>query len=216
MKEDISGSPEARAPRPPIIISPMPPATFYLPVTITFDNVASGTVVDTAYKTQGVTFASLLGRYSSNRTRAPAFAMEMQIATAESGKNVLSISNQGSISGLYFNDSMGAVEATFSQLQQSASVWTFVAHAYETIDSSLGDNRPYIEAFDANGVEIGTNLTQLGPHDANFFGHWHPLSFSSPSRNIKSIRLSAQGVGSPMVLCTFDTLTFDRQVTLRR
>lgn len=61
---------------------------------------------------------------------------------------------------------------------------------------------------------MGKARTQLGPQDANFFGHWHPISFSSASRNIQRIRLSSQAQGCPWVYTAFDNLTYDRNILL--
>ncbi len=189
--------------RPPF----RPPPNLRRTVMIDFESVPSGTAVDNAFAALSVTFSSLT---TNPAKRWSAYAMAMTLGTAQSGKNVLTIVN-GTGAPL-FDARWGAVEAVFSQLQQSISVWAYAMESPECLGSS--DNRPFMEAYDSNGTYLGKARTQLGPKDANFFGHWHPLSFSSPSRNIQRIRLSSQAQGCPWVYTAFDNLTFDRNILL--
>ena len=189
--------------RPPF----RPPPNLRRTVMIDFESVPSGTAVDNAFAALSVTFSSLT---TNPAKRWSAYAMAMTLGTAQSGKNVLTIVN-GTGAPL-FDARWGAVEAVFSQLQQSISVWAYAMESPECLGSS--DNRPFMEAYDSNGTYLAKARTQLGPKDANFFGHWHPLSFSSPSRNIQRIRLSSQAQGCPWVYTAFDNLTFDRNILL--
>lgn len=180
-----------------------PPPKMWRTVVIDFENVASGTAVDTSYANQGVTFASLT---TNPAKRWSAYAMSMPIGSAQSGKNVLTLTNV--TPGLpLFDARYGAVEATFSQLQQAVSVWAYALDSPECL-SNTHDNRPFMEAYDANGAYLGKARTSVGPLDANFFGHWYPITFSSATRNIKTIRLSSQAQGCPWVYTAFDTLTY--------
>ncbi|PKO39485.1 MAG: hypothetical protein CVU33_05050 [Betaproteobacteria bacterium HGW-Betaproteobacteria-6] len=175
-------------------------------VTLTFDDVAHGTAVDTTYAGTGVTLASVT---YPPRTWS-AYARQMpQGANGQSGKNVLSIIDNDPAYP-WFDARYGAIEATFSQLQQSVSVWAYAMNSPE--GAGTADNRPFLEAYDASGKYLGKALTQLGIHDANFIGHWHPLSFSSASRNIAKVRLSSQANGLPWTYTAFDNLTFDRNI----
>jgi hypothetical protein len=191
--------------RPPF----RPPPNMWRTVSITFDDVASGTVVDSTYAGAGVSFASVT---YPPRTWS-AFARLMPFGgSGQSGKNVLSII-QKDPDLPWFDARYGALEATFSQLQQSVSVWAYAMNSPE--GSGNADNRPFMEAYDSTGKYLGKALTQLGVHDANFIGFWHPISFSSPSRNIAKVRLSSQANGLPWTYAVFDNLTFDRNIFAR-
>lgn len=190
--------------RPPL----RPPPNFRRTVMIDFENVASGTAVDTLYSAQSVSFASVT---TNPPKRWSAYAMAMNLGAAQSGKNVLTLTNATGLP--LFDARYGAVEATFSQLQQSVSVWAYALDSPECLGGNY-DNRPFMEAYDTNGTYLGKARTQLGPQDANFFGHWHPISFSSASRNIQRIRLSSQAQGCPWVYTAFDNLTYDRNILL--
>ncbi|MFZ2972221.1 hypothetical protein [Ferribacterium limneticum] len=190
--------------RPPF----RPPPNLWRTVTITFDDVPSGTAVDSTYAGSGVTLASVT---YPPRTWS-AFAKEMPWGGGQSGKNVLTII-EADPSYPWFDARYGALEATFSQLQQSVSVWAYAMNSSEGAGNA--DNRPFMEAYDSTGKYLGKVLTQLGVHDANFLGHWHPLSFSSTSRNIAKVRLSSQANGLPWTYAAFDNLTFDRNILIR-
>lgn len=190
--------------RPPL----RPPPNLRRTVMIDFESVPSGTAVDNAYATSNVTFASVT---TNPAKRWSAYAMAMTLGSAQSGKNVLTVTNAAGLP--LFDARYGAVEAVFSQLQQSISVWAYALDSPECLGGAY-DNRPFMEAYDANGNYLGKARTQLGPKDANFYGHWHPISFSSPSRNIQRIRLSSQAQGCPWVYTAFDNLTFDRNLLI--
>lgn len=192
--------------RPPF----RPPPNPWRTVTLTFDDVASGTAVDTTYASAGVTFASVT--YPPRTWSAYAREMPSGAANAPSGKNVLSLI-ETTPAFPWFDARYGAVEASFSQLQQSITIWAYAVDAPE--GSGSADNRPFMEAYDSAGTYLGKVKTQLGIHDANFLNHWHPLSFSSASRNIARIRLSSQANGLPWVYTAFDNLSFDRNIFVR-
>ena len=188
--------------RPPL----RPPPNLRRTVMLDFENVVSGTVVDNAYTALSVSFASVT---TNPPKRWSAYAMAMNIGSAQSGKNVLTLTNATGLP--LFDARHGAVEATFKQLQQSISVWAYALDSPECVGGDF-DNRPFMEAYDASGAYLGKARTQLGPKDANFFGHWHPISFTSANRNVQRIRLSSQAQGCPWVYTAFDNLAFDRNI----
>ena len=198
--------------RPPL----RPPINFWRSVVVNFDNVASATAVDTVYANEGVTFASLT---TSPAKRWSAYAMLLQMGTAQTGKNVLTLSNKPGWGDVLFDGRQGAVEATFSQLQHSVTVWAFPMNSPEGLGNA--DNRPFIDAFDANGAYLGKARTQFGTKNPdgsdnpNYFARWHPITFvSSGGRNIKTVRLSSQAAGAPWVYTVFNTLTFERNILI--
>ena len=189
-----------------------PPPNFERTVVIHFDDVADGTVVDTQYAgSGGVTFASLTTQPAS---RGSAYARRLQFDKAASGMNVLSLSQGPGLFGAFFDARQGAVEATFDQPQRSVSVMALPVVWPDSL--SRIDNRPFIEAFDAAGNYLGRARTQLGPNDANFDMHWQMITFTSPSKNIKKIRLSSQAHPDNWVYTVFDNLTFQKNLLLIR
>ena len=184
-----------------------PPNYLLRTITIQFDDVADGTEVDQAYASRGVTFASLTTQPPSV---GHAYARRLQLGSAASGVNVLSLSNSAGWTGAFFDARQGAVEATFDQLQSSVSVMAYPLDFPEALTKD--DNRPFMEAFDSAGAYLGRARTQLGPDDANFYTVWQPISFVSTARNIKKIRLSSQAHGSRWVYTVFDNLTFQARL----
>lgn len=180
-------------------------------VVIRFDDVADGTVVDAQYAGSGVTFASLT---TNPPSRGSAYARQLQIGTAASGVNVLSLSKGAGWTGAFFDARQGAVEATFSQLQRSVSVLALPLDSPEGL--GMDDNRPFMEAFDTAGAYLGRSRTQLGPDDPNFYLNWQLISFVSPIKNIKKVRLSSQAHGSRWVYTVFDNLSFQVNLLLQR
>lgn len=176
---------------------------------INFDNVADGTVVDSLYASSGVHFASLTTQPAS---RGSAYARTLQISHAASGMNVLSLTQAPGWSGAFFDARQGAVEASFDQLQRMVSVMAMPMDFVEALTED--DNRPFMEAFDSAGKYLGRALTTMGRSDPSYFMHWQPITFTSPSRNIKTVRLSSQAHGSGWVYTAFDNLSF--QVDLLR
>lgn len=194
--------------RPPL----KPPPNLERTIVIRFDDVADGTVVDTQYAgSGGVTFASLTTQPAS---RGSAYARRLQFDKAASGMNVLSLSKDPALFGAFFDARQGAVEATFDQPQRSVSVMALPVVWPDSL--SKEDNRPFIEAFDAAGNYLGRARTQLGMGDANFDMHWQLIAFTSPSKNIKKIRLSSQAHPDSWVHTVFDNLTFQMNLLLVR
>ncbi len=192
------------------ILKPKPPLNFVRTVVIQFDNVAEGTVIDQTYASKGVSLTSLTTQPPST---GHAYARHLQLGSAASGVNVMSLSQQPGWTGAFFDARSGAIEATFDQLQSSVSVMALPLIMPEALGSD--DNRPFIEAFDAAGKYLGRARTQLSPNDPGFNLVWQPIAFVSSSRNIKKIRLSSQAHGSRWVYVVFDNLTFHVNILQR-
>lgn len=186
-----------------------PPINFWRTVTLNFDDVPSGTAIDSTYANSGVIFASVT---YPPRTWSTYARDLMSGSSSTNGKNVLTLHTAAGVP--WFDARYGAIEATFSQAQKSVSIWAYAMNSSE--GSGNADNRPFMEAYDSSGKLVGKVLTQLGVHDANFYGFWHPLSISSSSRNITKIRLSSQANGLPWTYATFDNLTFEYNILLVR
>ena len=194
----------------PDILKPRPPFNPMRTVVIQFDNVADGTVIDSAYASSGVQFASLTTQPPS---RGSVFARRLQSTSAASGVNVMSISTDPAWLGPFFDARSGAIEVTFDQLQSSVSVMALPLVMPEALGST--DNRPFMEAFSTDGTYLGRARTQLKEGDPGFNLVWQPLVFVSPTRNIKKVRLSSQAHGSPWVYTVFDNLTFHVNILQR-
>lgn len=194
----------------PDSLKPKPPFNPMRTVVIQFDNVADGTVIDHAYASSGVNFASLTTQPPSTGS---VYARRLQSTSAASGVNVMSLSTDLAWLGPFFDARNGAIEVTFDQLQSSVSVMALPLTMPEGLGST--DNRPFLEAFSTDGTYLGRARTQLKLGDAGFIMVWQPIAFVSPTRNIKKVRLSSQAHGSPWVYTVFDNLTFHVSILQR-
>jgi len=144
-------------------------------VALGFDDLASGTAVDTRYP--GVTFREALHGGS-------VFAVTLD---PEQGNGV-SIWSPVGRAGVYsqaFAAEEGAVDATFAQAQKAVSIDARAVMALEYLGSP--QKRPFLQAFDAGGQYLGTTY-----YDVARFGVWQTLAFSRPTADIARVRFSSQ------------------------
>lgn len=180
-------------------------------VSIGFDDVASGTNINTHYAAQGVTFSSV----SSASLNAYAVTA-LNPSTADAGHgNVVSLFAGGP--GPTFVANEGAVKASFSTLQQSVSIDARMVEAIEI----LGNNsrRAFLEAFDANGQLLGsivyypTTWQTPGVWDTTHAAPWVTLSITHASPDIAYVLFSSQANaagasrGQGGIYAEFDNLT---------
>jgi hypothetical protein len=160
--------------------------------TINFDGVADGTALGTRYP--GVTFSQALGGnvYARNTT------------AARSPTNVVSVFQTGvPMYGAFY----GAVQAEFATLQRSVSIDASAGLLPEGLGTP--QNRPYLQAFDANGALLATVYFQGALPGVGGTSPYETLTFVSPTANIRKVLFSVQqGQPGPKVYGYFDNLAF--------
>jgi hypothetical protein len=177
-------------------------ATMLIPVqdamaqstTIGFDNLGSGTVVNNVYP--GVVFSNPLGGN----------VLASSTGNARSGSNVVSIT-PGSAA---FNAMQGAVHATFATLQKTVSVDT--AAIRSSADGYTAISRPFLEAYDANGLLVARTYFQGQLPGSGGLTPWETMTVTLPTAAIRSVRFSVQyNPQWPLVYGYFDNLSFSSQ-----
>jgi hypothetical protein len=167
-------------------------------LTINFDDVADGTVINTHYA--GVTLSNPLG--------GDIYAQAVCCGAAISAPNAVSIFD-GFALDLFFNAASGAVDATFATLQQTVSI---DARAIGPVENLGGlQNRPFLEAYDSSNNLLGKVLF-AGALPTGCCLEYTPaetLTFTSSTANIAKVRFSSQiSQGGQPVFGLFDNLTF--------
>lgn len=168
--------------------------------TVTFDDVANGTVIDTRYA--GVTFVNPLGGdiYARNNFNS-----------ADTTNGVSLFSTAASPTGA-FNAQYGAVDATFDTGKTFVSI---DVAGFMNSGDLIGNSplRPFVEVYSGNTlltptIYYGTALS------SGFVGPYQTISFFSAAGDITRIRLSAQyAVGQQQVFAEFDNLVFDSRAS---
>lgn len=172
---------------------------------IKFDDVPDGTVINNRYP--GMRFATL-----ANGTRSDAYARASVLA--KSSPNVVSVVSPASSVLPFFDRRQGGVEVTFDSptSQVTIDVRTVLPPEY------LGtpQNKPFLQAFDAQGGFLGVVYYPLASNDPSY-GTWQTLKIAAPNGNIKSIQLSSQnGNGGVPVYGLFDNLTIGAAADVTR
>jgi hypothetical protein len=155
----------------------------------TFDAIPSGTVINTFYA--GLMF------------REPLSGGGVPITVASfGGGNVLSLNGN-----IAFRATEGAIDVHFATPQRSVSI-AAAAHR-EVWYLGVALNRPFLEAYDANGAFLGRVLYQGPLPNTGATMPFETLKFVSASANIARIRLSSQASqgGSP-IDGIFDALAY--------
>ena len=167
--------------------------------TLNFDGLADGTVLGTRFP--GITFTQALGGDVYARTST----------AARSPSNVASVFQTGiPMYGAYY----GAVDAEFATLQRSVSIDAAAARPPEGLGTPL--NRPFLQAFDANGALLATVYFQGTLPDAGGVSAYEPLTYVSPTANIKKVRFSTQQTqGGPTVYGYFDNLGYSTSASVQ-
>lgn len=166
-------------------------------ITINFDDVADGTVINSQYA--GVTFSNPLG--------GNVYAQAVPAVGGISAPNAVSILN-GDLD-YFFNATWGAVDATFTVAQSTVSIDVRAVGPVEFLGALL--NRPFLEAYDSANVFLGRVLFAGAlPTDCCFdFTPVETVTFSSASDNIARVRFSSQiNQTGASVYGLFDNLTF--------
>ena len=166
-------------------------------ITINFDDVADGTVINSQYA--GVTFSNPLG--------GDVFAQAVPASGSISAPNAVSVLNGGI--DYFFNGTFGAVDATFATAQSTVSIDVRAVGPIEFLGAL--QNRPFLEAYDSTSAFLGRVLFAGAlPTGCCFeFTPVETLTFSSASDNIARVRFSSQtSQPGASVFGLFDNLTF--------
>ena len=171
---------------------------------ISFDDVASDTMIDTHYAGQGVTLAAVL---AGTGTRGHVYARNSwNIDTAPNGVTLI----DPSIATSFFDDATGCVEVLFE-----------FSHSWVSIDAmplaSPDDLRPitakpYLDAYDAAGVRLG-RVSYAPNHGAALWGSWQRLRLDAAGAAIRSVRIGSQRDNGCPVYGLFDQLMFSNDLT---
>lgn len=169
-------------------------------VLVNFDDVANGTVINTAYAGLGVTFNNPLGGADIYARSSTANA---------SPSNVVSVFATGVPA---FDARWGAVEAVFSQGQGQVSIDAAILRLPEGLGTPA--NSPRLEIYDTSNAFITAitwNFSLIPQPGAGEITAFQTLSYTSGSDNIGKVRfLSGQPGNNPSNFGLFDNLVFNR------
>jgi hypothetical protein len=170
----------------------------YTSTLVDFDNspsgaVAGGTMVDTLYTSQGVTFSCV------SCTGGHAYALAAAV-----GNNAVSLFAPPSAAA--FDARYGAVKAAFSSPPSSVSIQATAVPTAEYTMNPIA--KPFLEAFDASDNLIAKVYYLPNYGDANY-GTPQTLTVASSTSSIAYVLFSSQapGSGTP-VYGVFDNLRF--------
>lgn len=171
-------------------------ATPVTATTINFDDVATGTVINTYYA--GVTFSNPVG---------PADIYARSDHHAATSPNVVSVFQNGYPA---FDARYGAVEAVFATPQRHVSIDAAIVRVPEGLSEPT--NFPKLEIYNTAGAFVGNVGWDFGkipqPPVGGITG-FETLSYTSALDDIGKIRfLSGQPGGSPSNFGLFDNMVF--------
>ena len=217
---ETTSTDESAISRPPVSISPIPVYPYLNEGIITFDDVTSGTAINSHYP--GVTFDVVTG--GSNglvSTGANVFALgDMQqlppvtcipsifLACPASGNDVTTQGPPVVLAG--FSGQYGGIRATFASPKTSVSILTRPMLG----DEPLGPvtNQPYLEAFDPSGNFIPVTAyypIAYGATTGPAWGTWQNLTVVAPAgETIGSVVFATQVDGGTLVFAEFDTMVY--------
>lgn len=168
-------------------------------VTINFDDVASGTVINTQYAGLGVTFGCFNGTVSSsNECTGNVYANAAP--SALSSPNALSLVASPALP--FIDERFGFFRANFSSLQSSVSIAAQAVNPPEYLGTTT--NAPFLQAFDSGGNFLGQAVYTL---NTDLEG-WQVLTVNSATSNIAFVAFSSFSSGGHPVYGLFDNLTF--------
>jgi hypothetical protein len=217
--------------RPPISLAPRNPLTTppfvstlinWLEGFVTeldFNSVAIGTVIDTHYATDGVTFEALSAAGVGHVFAANTGSVPDPNDPGGSASHTIDISPQGG-----FNDSQGIIRATFKRPQLFVAIDVKPTVDLTEFEEADSGSIPFLKVF---GVPptfphpgkpplLHTMPFPLPTTDPNF-ETWRTLAFlsMSPTPNIGSIEFSCHFAGSDApVFAQFDLLRFAHHLPL--
>jgi hypothetical protein len=224
--EESTGQTSSDLALPPIVdrvpVTPFKPH-FATGGLITFDDVATGTVVSTQYQSV-VTFSAVTTNSQGNLVTLPesVYALgDMEAAAATpcnsvviipftpacppTGNDVTIVQPPAILPA--FSGTSGGLMATFVSPKTSVSITTRPWLAPEWLGSVT--NEPFLEAFDPNGNFLGQALYPYAYGDASW-GTWQTLTVSAPAGStIGSVVFATQAYQSSVtVYAEFDNLLY--------
>ena len=166
-------------------------------VVLDFDGVADGTIINNQY--MGVALAAIL---PGQTAKGPVYARKSWDKTNPS--NVMSLQSPD-IAMATFDDGTGYIEVTFTDPVKSVAV---DALALAWVDMRPVTAKPYLEAWDANGMKLGRVLYPVNFGEAGW-GTWQRLQYVSTGANIKRVLIGSERLSnSSPVYGLFDQLSF--------
>jgi len=173
-------------------------------IVINFDDVPSGTVIDTHYQAQGVTLASVL---AGSGARGHAYARNSwNIETAPNGVSVV----DPSIAMAFFDDATGYVELRFEFPRRWVSIDAMPIASPDDFRPITA--KPYLEVYDAAGVRLGRTVYAPKHGDAAW-GTWQRLRLDVAGSTIRSARIGSQRDNGCPVYGVFDQLMVSNELT---
>ncbi len=165
--------------------------------TINFDDVATGTVINTHYA--GVTFSNPLGPADIYATSSP---------TVATSPNVVSVFQGGIIPA--FDARYGAVEAVFATGQHQVSIDAAIVRLPEGLGEPT--NFPKLEIYNTAGAfvsSVGWDFGQIPQPPVGGVTGFETLSYTSAMDDIGKVRFfSGQPGDRPSNFGVFDNLVF--------
>jgi len=169
--------------------------------TITFDDVASGTMINTQYSSLGVTFSCINGTTDPNDLCSGGNVFAVSSLSAASPSNVLSLTS-GVPLGTFTDERFGYFRADFSSGQTSVSIDALNVNPPEYLGSTT--NAPCLQAFNSSGGFLGQAIW-TGNTDIE---SWQTLTVTSASADIAFVVFSSFSATGHAVYGMFDNLTF--------
>lgn len=167
-------------------------------VLIDFDDVASGTNINSYYSAEGVTFGCFNGTMS-NMCSGNAYAVTSILAN--SAPNVISLlSTPG---GALTDERYGYFRATFSAPVSVVSIDAKAVLPPEYLGSTT--NKPFLQAFDSSNNWLATVDYSLAVSTEG----WETLSISRATNDIAYVAFSSYSSSGHPVYGMFDNLNFD-------
>lgn len=192
-----------------------------LPITIGFDNVPSGTAVDTAYA-PGATFSVVTSGPNGGFVSLPNHVyavVDRSVAQApcafpqpcpSPGGNVVTLNAPNLVP--WFEGASGGIKVTFN----APKPWVSVAVRGSGLPgTSIGGNaqitnEPYIQAYSAAGAFLAETLDPYPATDARW-GQFTTVTVNAPAgQSIGFVVLSTQQRSGPHVVAEFDNLTYPK------
>lgn len=158
-------------------------------VTINFDDVPDGTIIDSHYNAD-VTFSRVLTNFLG-----PVYARAS--ADAASPPNVITVQPESP----FFLSSDGAIKAVFTVPQKKVSIDVRNTNVY-------GGGIARMNIYDASG-NLLSSVSGAEPFDPGF-NQWKTISFKSQASNIAYIHLSVDTLREGGGMALFDNLFFFR------
>ncbi len=165
-------------------------------VLINFDDVASGTNINTQYTGVGVTLGCFNGTVT-NLCTGNAYAVTSVLAN--SAPNVIGL---GATGGTLVDERFGYFKASFAAPVASVSIDAKAVLPPEYVGGTT--NKPFLQAFNASGTFLGE-----ADYTASVYGEtWETLIFNRPTADIKFVAFSSFSSSGHPVYGMFDNLNY--------